>query len=221
MFKLRFLKSLLPFAVLLAATAGAQQGQGPGYIALSPAQATNSAPGKVEVVEVFSYGCIHCAQFQPFVDSWHKRPNTNKSVVDFKYVPATFNDLYKVLARGFYAAESMGAVANTHQKVFNALFVENKRVQKIDDLANLYASFGLNRGEFLKAANGFYVESQLRRADELMRAYRIDGTPTIVVAGKYKVTAESAGGQDKVFAVVDQLVMKERPAAAPAAAPKK
>jgi thiol:disulfide interchange protein DsbA len=208
MLKLQTMKSLLALGALWF-TVGAVA-QVPGYVQLPQAQPTNSPPGKVEVVEVFSYGCSHCATFQPFVDAWHKR--ADKNAVDFKYIPATFNEPYKILARGFYAAETLGVVASTHQKVFSALHVQGRRVQTIEDLASLYASFGVNRGEFLKASRGFYVESQLRRADELMRAYRIDGTPTVVVAGKYRVTSESAGGQDKVFNVVDQIVAKERQA---------
>jgi thiol:disulfide interchange protein DsbA len=162
----------------------------------------------VEVIEVFSYGCIHCAQFQPYVDGWSKR--VDKSAVLFTYLPATFNPLFKLMARGYYTADSMGIVAATHQRVFDALFVGGKQVNSADTLADLYASFGANRENFLKTAQSFFVESQLRRADDLMRSYRIDGTPTIVVAGKYLVTGESAGGYDKVFTVVDRLIAKEK-----------
>jgi len=181
-----------------------------GYDLISPRQPTSSG-NKVEVIEVFSYGCIHCAQFQPLVDAWHK--TVDKNVVQFSYLPATFNPPYKILARGFYVADSLGAVPTTHQRVFNALFIDGKRAQTIEELATLYASFGINRETFLKTSQSFFVESQLRRADELMRGYRIDGTPTVIVAGKYRVTGESAGGHDKVFAVVDKLVAQERQAA--------
>jgi len=181
----------------------------PGYVLISPAQPTASAD-KVEVIEVFSYGCIHCAQFQPYVDAWTKR--VDKSAVQFTYLPATFNPLFKLMARGYYAADSLGVVASTHQRVFDALFVANKQVNTLDSLADLYASLGVNRDAFMKAAQSFLVESQLRRADELLLAYRIDGTPTVIVAGKYRVTGEtSGGGNDKVFDVVDRLIAKEKP----------
>jgi protein dithiol oxidoreductase (disulfide-forming) len=179
----------------------------PGYVMLTQPQPTTSGT-KVEVIEVFSYGCIHCAQFQPFVDSWSKR--VDKSAVQFTYLPAPFNPLFKLMATGFYAADSLGATANTHQRVFDALFVQGKQVNNLNTLADLYASLGVNRDAFLKAAQSFFIESQVRRADDLMRSYQIDGTPSVIVAGKYRVTSESAGGHDKVFAVVDALIAKER-----------
>ena len=188
----------------------------PGYIAISPPQPTSSGD-KVEVIEVFSYGCIHCAQFQPYVDSWSKR--VDKSAVQFSYLPAPFNPLFSLMARGYYAADSLGVSEKTHQRVFDALFVNGKQVNNLPTLADLYASLGVDRVAFMKAAQSFVVESQLRRADDLIQAYRVDGTPTIIVAGKYRVTGETAGGHDKVFAVVDALIAKEMKAAK--TAPKK
>jgi thiol:disulfide interchange protein DsbA len=114
------------------------------------------------------------------------------------------------MARGYYAADSLGVSANTHHRVFKALFESGFKVNNLDTLADLYASLGVNRDSFLKAAQSFFVESQVRRADDLIRAYEIDGTPTVIVAGKYRVTGETAGGHDKVFAVVDQLIAKEK-----------
>jgi thiol:disulfide interchange protein DsbA len=178
----------------------------PGYLAISPPQPTSSG-NKIEVIEVFSYGCIHCAQFQPYVDSWSKR--VDKSAVQFSYLPAPFNPLFSLMARGYYAADSLGVSEKTHQRVFDALFVNGKQVNNLPTLADLYASLGVDRVAFMKAAQSFVVESQLRRADDLIHAYGVDGTPTIIVAGKYRVTGETAGGHDKVFAVVDALVAKE------------
>lgn len=192
---------------LISAANAADPTGGPGYFPITPPQ-LSAVEDKVEVIEVFSYGCIHCAQFQPQVDAWlkHIDPNT----VQFTYLPATFNPYFSLMARGYFAANSLGAVSATHQKIFHALFEENKPVRSIDDLADLYESLGVNRAAFLKAAQSFFVESQLRRAGELSQAYAVDGTPTIIVAGKYRVTGESAGATSKVFTVVDQLIAKEK-----------
>ncbi len=194
-------------AILFSVNTYAQNAATPGYLPISPPQPTTSGD-KVEVIEVFSYACIHCAHFQPYVDAWTKR--VDKSAVQFTYLPAPFNPLFKLLARGFYAAESLGATTTTHQRVFDALFESGKQVTTLDGLADLYASLGVNRDAFMKAAQSFLVESKLRRADDLIRAYGIDGTPSVIVAGKYRVTGETAGGPDKVFAVVDMLVAKEK-----------
>ncbi len=177
------------------------------YFAINPPQPTESG-GKVEVIEVFSHGCIHCAHFQPYVDEYLKRLDPAK--VQFSYLPATFNPQFMQLARGFYAAESIGATKSTHQGVFTAIFEKSMPVRNsFDDVTAIYVSLGVKRDAFMKAAQSFQVETQLRRANDLIQAYRIDGTPTIVVAGKYRVTGESAGGNDKVFAVVDELVARE------------
>jgi thiol:disulfide interchange protein DsbA len=198
------------------ATATAPTPATPGYVTLASPQPTASG-NKVEVIEVFSYGCIHCAQFQPYVDSWSK--HVDKSAVQFSYLPAPFNPYFRLMARGYYAAESMGVAATTHQQVFDALFVKNKQVNSAETLADLYASLGVNRDTFMKTAQSIIVESQIRRADDLIRAYEIDGTPTVIVAGKYRVTGETAGGHDKVFAVVDALIAKERKSIKPATKP--
>jgi thiol:disulfide interchange protein DsbA len=180
-----------------------------GYTVLSAPQPTASG-SKIEVIEVFSYACVHCAEFQPYVDEWSKR--VDKSAVQFSYLPAPFNPVFQLMARGFYAADSLGATATTHHRVYKAIFEQGTQVRDIESLAALYASLGVNREAFMKISQSFFVESQLRRADELMRNYQIDGTPTIIVAGKYRVTGDSAGGNDKVFGVVDKLIAKEKSA---------
>lgn len=179
----------------------------PGYLVINPPQQTDSGD-KIEVIEVFSYGCIHCAHFQPFVDKWEK--SYDKSAVKFSYLPATFNPFFKLMAQGYYAAKSLGVAERTHQQIFDALFERGVQIRTLDDLADLYASLHVDRDAFMNAAKSFFVETELARSDELSRTYHIEGTPTVVVAGKYSVTGESAGGYDKLFAVVDRLVAKER-----------
>lgn len=198
----------LLFASLTAANAQAPSAA-PKYFPINPPQMVDSGD-KIQVVEVFSYGCIHCAQFQPHVDAYLKRLDPNK--IQFVYLPAPFNPQYALLARGFYAADSMGMTKAVHQKVFEAIFTKNTKIQNFDDVVAMYESFGVKRDAFMKAAQSFLVETQLRRANELVRAYRIDGTPTVIVAGKYRVTSESAGGHDNVFKVVEELVKQEQAA---------
>jgi protein dithiol oxidoreductase (disulfide-forming) len=177
-----------------------------GYVPISPPGPT-AAGDKVEVVEAFSYGCVHCFDFQPEVDAWLKR--VDKSKVQFTYLPATFNRYFALMARGYYAASSMGVATQTHQQVFDALFTQRKAVNDMNQLADLYASLGVDRAQFLKTAESMFVQTQLQRANDLMYSYFIDGTPTIIVAGKYRVDGDSAGGNDKIFTVVDKLVERE------------
>ena len=198
---LLFLAVSMPIA-FVALRADAQD----KYAEISPPQPVSSND-KVEVIEVFSYGCIHCAHFQPYVDAYLKRLDPKK--VDFLYLPATFRPDFALLARGFYAAQSLGLAKATHQGVFNAIFEKGVQIRTFDDIVAMYQQLGVNRDDFLKAAQSFAVETKVRRANDLMRAYKIDGTPTIVVEGKYSVTGDTAGSVDKVFDVVDELVAKE------------
>jgi protein dithiol oxidoreductase (disulfide-forming) len=183
------------------------------FIPINPPQPT-STTNKVEVVEVFSYGCIHCARFQQQVDAYLKRMDPKK--VEFVYLPATFRGDFTLLARGFYAADELGVVKKTHQGVFNAIFEKNMQFRTFNDVVAIYQSLGINADDFLKAAQSFSVESKVRRANDLMTAYAVTGTPTIIVNGKYSVTGDSAGAKgespgemEKIFAVVDELVKKE------------
>lgn len=208
------------FSLLVAPVACAQgmierYQAGTHYYVIQPPQPGNS-DGKIDVVEAFSYGCIHCAQFQPMIDKWQQ---TMPPEASFHYLPATFRPDFALLARAYYAAEALGAVERTHQPLFNAIFVERKTFATIEDLADWYAGHGVKRDDFLAAAKSFAVETKLARAGKQIQSYGVDGTPSVIVAGKYRVTGASAQGYDKVFDVVNFLVAKETAAAKIAIAP--
>lgn len=184
---------------------------GKHYFPIEPAQPT-AMPGKVEVIEVFSYRCVHCWSFQSKVDTWRKTAPAN---VHFAYIPAAFNPSYELSARGFYAAEALGALDKTHGGMYDALWVKKTNVASLEDLAAVYESLGVPAADFTAAANSFAVTTKLKRSNAVLGRYGVEGTPTIIVNGKYRVTGESAGSYDKVFAVVDHLVALES-AATPA-----
>lgn len=178
------------------------------YFPVDPPQPPLSTSGKIEVIEFFSYGCGHCAVFQPEVDAWLQRVDTSK--VELTYIPVTFRPDFALLARGYYAAEALGVAKSTHHGIFAAIFSNTAQpVRTFNDVAALYEKVGVKAADLTAAAQKFDVETKLRRSNELLQTFRVDGTPTIVVAGKYRVTGESAGGNDKVFGVVDELIAKE------------
>jgi protein dithiol oxidoreductase (disulfide-forming) len=189
--------------------------EGTHYFKIEPAQPTNT-PGKVEVVEVFSYACIHCAHFEPVVAAWKKKMPAQAS---FGYMPAIFNPSWETFARAYYAAEVLGIIGKTHQATFDAIFVQKKPMQDLDQIATFLSGYGKSADEIKKAMNSFAVEMKINRAKKQVLAYQIDGTPTVIVAGKWRVTGTSAGGIENVFKVVDFLVKLEasklaKPAAA-------
>ena len=188
------------------------------YFPVDPPQPTSSGD-KVEVVEVFSYACIHCAHFEPHVQAWkQKKP----AAAAFSYLPAVFNASWETMARAYYAGEVLGIAEKAHQDLFDGIHVR-RDVRNLEDIAKIYAKYGKTEQQFLDATKSFAVEMKINRAKQMVPRYGVDGTPTVIVAGKYRVTGGSAGGMEKIFDVVNFLVAKEAAAAkaAPAATPAK
>lgn len=188
---------------------------GTHYFPIDPPQPT-AAGDKIEVVEVFSFACIHCAHFEPMVKSWKEKQPAEAA---FSYLPAVFNPSWEVFARAYYAGEVLGIADKAHQDLFDGIHVR-RDVRNLEDIAKVYAKYGKTEQQFMDATQSFAVEMKINRAKQMVPRYQVDGTPTVIVAGKYRVTGQSAGGQDKIFNVVNFLVAKEA-AAKKAAAPAK
>ena len=191
--------------------------EGKNYFLVDPPQPTATG-GKVEVLEVFSYACPHCAHFQPTADEIKK---SLPAGAVFVYMPAVFNPSWEPYARAYYAAESLGVLDQTHQELFDALHRDHQQLRTIDDLSTFYAQHGVDKAKFLATAGSFEVESKLQRASQIVKADGVDGTPSIIVNGKYRVTGVSAGGYPQMVQVVDFLVQKELAAKTPAKKKKK
>lgn len=157
--------------------------EGTDYVTLPGPHQRYSPEGKVEVVEVFSYGCIHCAHFAPIADELRK--SLPKGVV-FKLVPAPFSAEWLPYARAYYAAKKLGVVDRTHLELFKEKFQENYPINSLDDLADFYARQGVNRAEFMKIATSDEVTNQMKSDLALIEKWGVDGTPTIVIDGKYR-----------------------------------
>lgn len=166
-------------------------------------------PKKIEVTEVFWYGCGHCFRFEPMLHQW-----TGKLADDvvFRQSPAMWNEAMAVHARAFYVAQALKVLDKVHQPLFNALNIEGKRLTTEDQVAEFFAGHGVDRDTFMKAYKSFGVTGQVKQADARARAYNITGTPEIVVNGKYRVSARMAGGQAQMLKVADFLIQQERAA---------
>jgi thiol:disulfide interchange protein DsbA len=202
------LAGLIAAAPAFAADAPAPATQweaGKNYFVIDPPQPTATGD-RVEVLEVFSYACPHCAHFQPYAEQLKQ---SLPAGVVFGYMPAVFNAAWEPFARAFYTAESLGVVDETHQALFDALHRDHLPMRSIEDLAGFYAQHGVDRAKFLATSASFEVESKLSRAAEIVRKDGVDGTPSIVVDGKYRVTGQSAGGYPQLIELVDWLAKKE------------
>lgn len=190
-----------------AAAAAAPSFEAGVHYAVIDTPARTSDPSKIEVTEVFWYGCGHCFRFEPVVQQWKSKAADD---INFVHSPAMWNKLMELHARAFYAAKALGVADKLHQPLFNALNLERRKLQNSDELAELFVAQGVEKDAFLKAFNSFGVTSQVKQADARARSYRITGTPELVVDGKYRVSAKMAGGQDKMLEVVDYLISKVR-----------
>jgi len=206
-------RALLAAGILLLAARGASAmdvKEGEQYTLLRPAQPTDVAPGKVQVVEVFWYACGHCYAIEPKVEAWLKKGKP--AYVEFVRMPATWNELLKTHARVFYTAELLGKLPQLNEEIFREINVKGNRMETPEKIEAFFVSHGVPKADFQRAFSSFAVESKIRQAEEMNRRYRITGTPTWVVAGKYTTDVKMAGSEDGVLQVLNALAAKEKQA---------
>jgi len=207
----RFARPLVAGLMVLAAQSAlaADLVEGVQYKALKPAVPTSVAPGKVEVVEVFWYACGHCYLLEPKLAAWEK--NGKAPYVEVIRMPAVWNEVLKTHARLFYTIEILGK-PELHGEAFREINVRGNRLDTPDKIEAFFTTRGVAKADFQKAFSGFAVESKLARAVDLNKRYRITSTPTVIVNGKYVTDASMAGGEDKLFQVINALAAREKPA---------
>ncbi|HBX36110.1 MAG TPA: disulfide bond formation protein DsbA [Pseudohongiella sp.] len=210
----QFLKAAITASVLslLASAVWAQPAlyvDGTHYETLPAPVRTNDAE-KIEVLEVFWYGCGHCFRFQPLVDHWAENAPED---VDYLRFPAIWNDLMKIHAQAYYTAENLGVVDTVHGPIFDAINLQRNRLQNERQLAELFAAHGVDEEAFSRAFNSFQVRTKVNQAESKMSDYQIRSTPNVIVNGKYLVTTnEAVRTQQDMLAIVDYLVEQERSA---------
>ena len=203
------LSAVLASASLFGLIAQAEEIQeGKQYATIEPAVPV-SAPGKVEVVEMFWYGCSHCYQFEPTLNPWVEQLPED---VHFVRIPAMFGGIWNVHGQMFLALESMGVESKVHAAVFDAIHKQGKKLATPEEMAEFLATQGVDQAAFLKTYNSFGVKAQVEKAKKLAAAYKINGVPVLVVNGKYRFDISTSGGPEQALDVADQLIAKERAA---------
>jgi len=179
-----------PAAAPAATTTAKHWTEGQDYFLVQPPQPP--AGDKVQVLEVFSYACPHCAHFQPYAEELKGKLPAGAT---FELMPAIFQPGWEPFARAFYAAKSLGVLDKTHQALFDAIHRDHQPLRTIDDLANtFYANYGVSAGNFLSTASSFVVEGELQQSTQAVRAFGVDATPTLIIDGKYRVTGNPERG---------------------------
>ena len=172
-----------------------------GYSTLGAALQTED-PAKVEVAEFFWYGCIHCYNLEPLVEKWEK---TLQKDVQFRRVPAIFNDRWALDAAIFYTFEAMGVLDKMHKPFFDAIHRERLKSDNKQALTEWLQKQGLDPKKFDDTMRSFGVQTKVRRAAQLTAAYKIDGTPAMAVHGRYTVSTEQGRTREGMFETVDYL----------------
>lgn len=182
---------------------------GEGYVVIQQPVRT-ADPDKIEVTEVFWYGCGHCFDFEPMVTQWAAQLPED---VDFRQSPAMWNELMVIHAQAYYTAKALGVLEQVHQVIFDEINLRKNPLRDRDALEKLFlANTDLDADTFRKAFDSFGVKSQVKQADARARAYGIAGTPELIVNGKYRVTGRAAGSKANMLEVAEQLIAKERAA---------
>jgi protein dithiol oxidoreductase (disulfide-forming) len=187
---------------------------GVNYRPLVPAQPTDAAPGKVEVVEVFWYGCPHCYALDPYIESWRK---TKPAYVEFKRVHVTWQAVHQSHAKLFYTLEALGKEEALHSAVFaemhdkkNFMFMPGDPKETLNAQVTFAKAHGISESDFTNAYNSFTVQTDMAKADDLVHRYHVDGVPLLVINGKYVTDVNMAGSQENVMKIVNDLVATEK-----------
>lgn len=206
---------LLAF-LLFAPLTVAEIKEGVQYQAVSVAQPTGSED-KIEVLELFWYGCPHCYYLEPDLNDWLKNKPDD---VSFVRMPAVLGPAWELHARAFYTAELLGVTEKVHTPLFASIHKDKKRYRNKEDIKAFFVERGVSEQDFDQTFSSFAVITKTNRAKQARNMYGITGVPTLVINGKYRTTAQLAGGNRQMFEVVDELIARERAIAAdtPAAA---
>lgn len=196
--------SLLLSAAALAATDSIDEGI--DYERLRVAVPTDVEPGKIEVLELFWYGCPHCHSFEPFVNKWlEAKPES----AQFVRVPATLNPNWTPQARMYYALELMGEIDRLHPVIFQAVHTQGRRLGSLDAMTRFLGQQGVDVERFVQAYNSMEVDTRVRREAERASRYGVTGVPSVIINGKYRTSATLAGSYANMIKVINYLVEQE------------
>ena len=203
---IRLLLSFLLLAVVLPVSAQEHSHDGPAYTQIKPALPTQSGD-RIEVVEIFWYGCSHCYSFEPHIKAWLE---TKPEDVVFRQVPGVLNSRWAVHARGFFAADKMDALEQFHTPLFNALHVKRRNIFTRDSLVDFAADLGLDKKVFARHYESNETEVKMKQAFLMARDAKITGVPSLIVNGRYLISASSAGSFEVMLETLDELIREER-----------
>ncbi|TMH47063.1 MAG: thiol:disulfide interchange protein DsbA/DsbL [Betaproteobacteria bacterium] len=190
-------------ALVAAPLIALAQGAKPQYTELNPPQPTDTDGKKVDVVEFFWYGCPHCYNLEPLLETWTKKLPPD---VQFRRIPAVFNERWGHDAAIYYSFEALGVLDKLHRPFFDAIHRDHLRTDDPQAMTEWLSRQGVEPKKFFDTMKSFGVQSKTRRAAQLSVAYKIDGTPAMAVQGRYTVSADQGGSREGMLDTVSYLV---------------
>lgn len=166
-----------------------------------------SDPRRIEVAEVFWYGCSHCFTFEPMAREWASKLPKD---VSFVHSPAIWHPTMELHARAYYTAKALKALDQVHIPLFEALNLQKKKLASKAAIGEIFTSAGVEQEKFDKTFDSFGVTSAVRQADARQRGFKTEGTPELVVNGKYRINARMGGGHGGMLEVASYLIEQER-----------
>jgi thiol:disulfide interchange protein DsbA len=205
-----FSTAMLTVTTLLGtASAWAQQAfrSGKDYITLDRPVATEAGNGKIEVLEFFWYSCPHCNQFEPAFEQWAK--NVPKDVV-VRRVPVAFREDFVPQQRLYYTLEAMDLIETVHAKVFHAIHVERLPLNTETLIQAWIEKQGVDGKKFSDTYKSFGVAGKVKRAVQLQNEFRVEGVPSLGIAGRFYTDGSLAGSMERALKVAEFLLPQSR-----------
>ncbi len=203
------MRGLLLSAALLALpfTAAAQWVEGVHYERVETPDEPR-ADGKIEVVEAFWYACPTCYNLEPWIERWLE---TKPDDVVFVRIHASLSPSWRIPARAFYAAQSLGVLDQVHRPLYDAIHVGRNALSDMDTIASIFEdNADVSPEKFRAAYSSFGVDRRMRQGDQRVRQFRVTGVPTLIINGKYRTTASRAKGYPETIQLIDYLIEQER-----------
>jgi thiol:disulfide interchange protein DsbA len=205
-------RSLIAAIALSPLTLRAQQGGAAGYTTLqNPLPVEN--PAKVEIAEFFWYGCIHCYNLEPVLERWVGKLPPD---VVFRRIPAIFNERWGHDAALYYAFETLGVLERLHRPLFDAIHKDRLKTDNPEALNEWLGRNGVDPKKLEATMKSFGVQSKVKRAAQLTTGSRIDGTPALLVHGRFTISTDQGGSREGMLANADRLIPVARKLLTPA-----
>ena len=198
------LRRVLVASLMLSPLSAFAHGTGQEFNVLQPEQPTETS-GKLEVVEFFWYGCPHCYKFEPLLEAWLPKLPAD---VEFRRVPAIFNERWAHDAGIYYTFEALGLTGKLHRPFFDAIHRDRLKSDDSKALADWLRKNGVDPARFEQTLKSFGVQARVRRSKQLSVSYKLEGVPTLAVHGRYTIEAER--GFEGMLQTADKLIAETR-----------